>query len=244
MNNIQRVAFIALLYCRRRRRRLFWVHPIRRLRTNNGAYHRLVQELRLDNDMFQRYFRLNRAEFDDLLTRVRPRIARLNTSFIEAISPAERLAICLRYLAKGDSFMSISFSYRVGSCTVARIVGAVSKAIWDCLVEEFLPVPTKQDWRAIAEGFLQRWNFPNCLGSIDGKHVVIQAPHNSGSLYHNYKGTFSIVLLAVVDTDSMFRVIDVGGYGQNSDGGTLGNSAFSEALKYGDPLAPLLDISM
>ena len=38
---------------------------------------------------------------------------------------------------------------------------------WGCvsghlglLVEEFMPVPTKQDWRDIAAGFLQRWNFP------------------------------------------------------------------------------------
>ena len=96
MNNRQKIAVIALLYCRRRRRRSFWVHPIRRLRVDNGAHHRLVQELRLDDGLFQRYFRLNRAEFDDLLTRVGPRIARLNTSFREAISPAERLAICLR----------------------------------------------------------------------------------------------------------------------------------------------------
>ncbi|XP_067084755.1 uncharacterized protein [Osmerus mordax] len=203
MNNVQRNALIALLYYRIRPRRRFWVHQIRRLRVNNGDYHRLVQELRLDDDLFQRYFRLNQAEFDDLLTRVGPRIARLNTSFREAIIPAERLAICQRYLATGDSFMTISFSYRVASCTVAGIVGDVSWAIWDCLVEEFMPVPTKQDWRDMAEGFLQRWNFPNCLGSIDGKHVVIQAPPNSGSLYHNYKGTFSIVLLAVVDADSI-----------------------------------------
>ena len=80
-----------------------------------------------------------------------------------------------RYLATGDSFMTISFSYRVGSSTVAGIVGAVSQAIWDCLVEEYMPVPTKQDWRDISEGFLQRWNFPNCLGptpsSLEQSHV-------------------------------------------------------------------------
>lgn len=109
----------------------------------------------------------------------------------------------------------------------------VCRAIWDSLVGDYMPVPTKQDWRDIAEGFSQRWNFPNCLGSVDGKHVVIQAPSNSGSLFHNYKGTYSIVLLAVVDYDYRFRVIDVGSYGRSSDGGTLANSAFGQALKSG-----------
>ena len=101
-----------------------------------------------------------------------------------------------------------------------------------------MPVPTTEDWRAISSDFHQHWNFPNCLGSIDGKHVVIQAPNNSGSLFHNYKGTFSIVLLAVVDAKYCFRVVDVGSYGRTSDGGTLANSAFGQALVDGNLQLP------
>ncbi|KAL2102040.1 hypothetical protein ACEWY4_003801 [Coilia grayii] len=96
-----------------------------------------------------------------------------------------------------------------------------------------MPVPSEEDWRAIAEGFHQRWNFPNCIGSVHGKHVVLQAPGNSGSLFFNYKGTFSIILLAVVDADYLFRVVDVGGYGRTSDGVSLHNSAFGEGLRDG-----------
>lgn len=79
----------------------------------------------------------------------------------------------------------------------------------------------------------QHWQFPNCLGSIDGKHVVIQAPSRSGSLFYNYKGPYSIVLLAVVDARQRFRVVDIGAYGRTSDGGTLANSNFGKVLQNG-----------
>ncbi|XP_048020927.1 protein ANTAGONIST OF LIKE HETEROCHROMATIN PROTEIN 1-like [Megalobrama amblycephala] len=138
-----------------------------------------------------------------------------------------------RFLATGDSFRTIASSYRVGVSTVCQIVPQVVTAIWDCLVEDYMAVPTTDDWRSIAEGFQERWNFPLCCGAVDGKHVVMKAPPNSGSQFHNYKGTFSIVLLAVVDAKYRFRVIDVGGYGRTSDGGILANSAFGQALRAG-----------
>lgn len=52
---------------------------------------------------------------------------------------------------------------------MSNIVSTVSKAIWEGLVQEYMPVPKEEDWRAIAEEFQEKWNF-RCLGSIDGKH--------------------------------------------------------------------------
>ena len=121
----------------------------------------------------------------------------------------------------------------MGISTVAGIIPEVCQVIWESLVEEFLPVPKAADWREIAQDFREKWNFPNCLGALDGKHVVIQAPANSGSQFFNYKGTYSVVLLALVDASYRFRVVDVGAFGRSSDGGISAASAFGRALQEG-----------
>uniref|UniRef100_A0AAZ1Y536 NACHT domain-containing protein n=1 Tax=Oreochromis aureus TaxID=47969 RepID=A0AAZ1Y536_OREAU len=85
----------------------------------------------------------------------------------------------LRFLATGDSFRTIAFSFRVGVSTVCQITPQVATAIWDCLVDDFMAVPSPGDWRSIIEGFQERWNFPLCCGALDGKHVQTKAPHIS-----------------------------------------------------------------
>ena len=69
---------------------------------------------------------------------------------------------------------------------------------------------TKEEWKHYAKRTAERWQFPNCIGAADGKHIAIKHPKDSGSEYYNYKGFFSIVLLAVVDYDSRFLYVDVG----------------------------------
>ena len=118
----------------------------------------------------------------------------------------------------------------MGASTAAGIVNEVCAAIWNSLLADYMPMSDAAEWRKIAAEF-SHLDFPNCLGAMDGKHVVIEAPPSSGSLYYNYKGTFSIVLLAVVDAKYRFRVVDIGAYGRKSDGGTLSASAFGTALR-------------
>ena len=127
----------------------------------------------------------------------------------------------------------IASSFRVGQSTVVSIVAEVSDAIWERLAPELMPVPKKDDWKAIADVFAERWNFPHCVGALDGKHIAIRAPKRSGSLFHNYKGHFSIILLALVDANYLFRVVDVGGYGGSNDSGILWASEFGQALRAG-----------
>lgn len=72
---------------------------------------------------------------------------------------------------------------------------------------------TDKQWLELSQWFKEKWNFPHCLGAMDGKHVVIQATFNRGSNYYNYKTNFSIVLFPVVDADYKFTFIHVGTQG-------------------------------
>lgn len=80
---------------------------------------------------------------------------------------------------------------------------------------------SQQSWLQLEKGFK---NFPRCLGAIDGKHIVMQSPVHSGSEYYNYKKSFSIVLLALVDSNYNFIFAEIGSQGRISDGGVFRNS--------------------
>lgn len=109
----------------------------------------------------------------------------------------------------------------------------------------YMPVPSRQIWEASVNMFHERWQFPNCIGSIDGKHVTIKCPPNSGSNYFCYLKKFSIVLLAIVGPDYKFLGVDIGGYGKNSDGGIFQESVMGQMLSNNSfnvpPPKPLLE---
>lgn len=143
------------------------------------------------------------------------------------------LLFFFRYLATGKSFRTLAFDYLRGESTVGEIIAETCGIIWDILSPLYMPYPTEERWLEVSKDFNNLWQMPNCIGSIDGKHVEIQRPSNTGSLYFNYMGHFSMVLLAVSDAHSNFIMVSVGEYGRSSDGGVLKNSQFGRLLHEG-----------
>ena len=97
----------------------------------------------------------------------------------------------------------------------------------------YLKTPTSpEEWKKIADGFEEEWNFPHCLGAIDGKHMT-ECPKNAGSSYYNYKNFDSILLLAICDANCCFTFVDIGDYGSTNNASVLSNSAFGPAFDKG-----------
>ncbi|XP_017482455.1 PREDICTED: uncharacterized protein LOC108371411 isoform X2 [Rhagoletis zephyria] len=91
-----------------------WIHEINRDRKENGEFSTLMSQLRKDHIRFYKYFRMTIECFDEVLSIIKNEIQKADTHLRECIGPEERLAIALRYLATGDSFITIGHSFRVG----------------------------------------------------------------------------------------------------------------------------------
>jgi DDE superfamily endonuclease len=130
----------------------------------------------------------------------------------------------------------------MGKTTIASIVYDTCSVLWSELVNIHMPQPTQVDLRKIADDYFRLWQFPHCIGSIDGRHCEIICPANSGSAYYNYKQYFSIILQAVADANKKFITIEVGGRGRQSDGGTFHYSLLNELITNGSFNIPPADI--
>ena len=76
------------------------------------------------------------------------------------------------------------YDFRVAHNMLSGVIRDVCEAIYDELSGEFLKSPANAaEWLEVANGFSNRWNFHHCLGAIDGKHVRIRAPKDTGSVF-------------------------------------------------------------
>ncbi len=155
------------------------------------------------------------------------------------MQPGLKVAITLRYLATGDSYHSLMSNFQVAHNTISSIVRDFCQAIIDEDAREVIAAPiTEAEWVQIADLFSSWWNFHNCLGAMDRKHIAIKCPKGGGSLYFNYKKFHSIVLMVLVDADCKFIWIDVGANGSASDAQICNSSELRECIESGDIWLP------
>ena len=220
---------------RKAKKKSYWTRPWLLRRPMYGQYEKLMKELENEDvASFKNFMRVDPALFSELLEKVGPLIEKEDTFWRKALEPGLKLAITLRYIATGNSYMSLQYGFRVAGNTICNFVPAVCEAIIQVYSDELLSCPiTPEDWKEVADLFASRWNLPHCVGALDGKHVAIKCPPNSGSVYYNYKGFFSIVLMALVDANYQFLYVDMGSNGAGSDGGVFARTDLRKTLEDG-----------
>ena len=113
---------------------------------------------------------------------MRPFITKQTTKFKTPISAEECLAITLLYLGTEETYESLMYQVRIHRTTISQIIQEACGAIYKVLQTGYMKLPSSpQEWKAIADEGYRRWNFPNCFGAADGKHITILKPKKSVS---------------------------------------------------------------
>jgi len=113
--------------CQRRKNRQKnkrkWIKEWRLDGMHNSQFTLVHEQFRLiDKDFFRRYLRMDENCFKDILDYVRPHLTKQSTSLRQPIPPEESLSATLRYLATGNSFISIDMETKLSQPFLTQVI--------------------------------------------------------------------------------------------------------------------------
>lgn len=110
-----------------------------------------------------------------------------------------------------------------------NIIAEVRDALCNGLKDQFEKCWNSK-WVDISNVYNAKWNLPNCIVAIDGKHLRSNALEMLLVYFYNYKGFHSILIMAVCDANYRFTFVDVGAYGSEGDAGIFSNSSMGKKI--------------
>ena len=120
------------------------------------------------------------------------------------------------------------FQFLVGRTTVSKIAAETCAAIYEALAPIYLRPPNRNEWKEISDQYMETWNMPHVIGALDSKHIALDYPKGSVTQEYNYKGFYSLFLLAIYGAKYNFTMVDVGQYCSNIDTGVVINSEMGQ----------------
>ncbi|XP_057294674.1 uncharacterized protein LOC130623211 [Hydractinia symbiolongicarpus] len=102
---------------------------------------------------------------------------------------------------------------------VKETCSAIINTLWDDTVTKYFPT-SSDDFEESMAKFGEEWQFPYAFAAVDGSHLPIKCPNGGAQAmkqYFNFKGFYSIVLMALVDAEYRFIWASVGAPGNTHD---------------------------
>lgn len=127
-NNFIILSTVFCLLVKRKRQKRQWVKEWL-LNRKRHTHVNLLNELRLESSDWRNYLRMNEHCYIKLLRLVTPLIKKKDTNMRESISPHERLAATLRFLATGMNYEELKFVTAISSQRLGVIIPETCLAI-------------------------------------------------------------------------------------------------------------------
>ncbi len=123
----------------KKRPRRYWIRPSLLARSKYSATDFMRDLILDDEDLlsleyrsgagFRNFFQISSSTFEEILNMIGSKIARQDTPFRKAIPAHERLAVTLRFLATGDLYYSLSYTFKISKQTISETVPEVCDAV-------------------------------------------------------------------------------------------------------------------
>lgn len=149
-------------------------------------------------------FRMSKETFFHLCDKLRPRLARQNTSFRQALPVEKRVAVALWRLASNVEYRIISTLFGVGKSTVCKCVRDMCHSIVALLSSEYMHAPTEQELKESARLFFSQIGFPHCVAAVATLHTAILTPSHNAQDYANSADWLSVMSQVLVNGRGQF----------------------------------------
>lgn len=125
--------FLRMKKRRSKARRRWWSRKIFRTRSQYG--NNLLRDMIVEpcEDTIRNFTRMTTQDFEHLMSLVDFKVRKMDTNMREAITVKERLTLCLRFLATGDSYSSLQYLFKISKSAISRIIPEVCDALIESL---------------------------------------------------------------------------------------------------------------
>ncbi|XP_064469657.1 uncharacterized protein LOC135384383 [Ornithodoros turicata] len=184
----------------------------------------------LGDQIFKQSYRVSPSTFRFIVERLRPALERTVTNMREPIPVDKVVAIALYKLCSSAEDRTVAHVFAVGRSTVNGIYREFCDAVIAVLERDWLQMMTADEMENHIREFQAVCDFPQGVGALDGCHFPVSPPKDDATDYHNYKGWYSIILMALVDHKYRFRYISVGAPGRCHDAHVYRRSQLSHIV--------------
>ncbi|XP_066026359.1 putative nuclease HARBI1 [Pocillopora verrucosa] len=177
-------------------------------------------------------YRISKDMFEQLTHDLRS-LQRQVTRLRSPVPVRTVVAMLLKRLGKGLDYREIGDKFGVGASTACIKVNEAMKLLVSSKMHIISKIQRGIDFKRIINGFQRKWNFPQCLGAIDGTHIPIKAPLVHHADFYNRKCFHSVILQGVCDSQCCFTNVFAGWPGRAHDSRVFGRSQIGNLITEG-----------